>query len=110
MKGWICLKTLCITRNKPSADHSHTLTTMSEAKLKSLKVAELKDILAKAAVSVPAKANKQDLIKLVSASPAALDVYAKQQNPNAAPSSTTATDDLVCDIMYTVTLAHYLFS
>ncbi|KZP34544.1 hypothetical protein FIBSPDRAFT_942656 [Athelia psychrophila] len=68
---------------------------MSEAKLKSLKVAELKDILAKAAVSVPAKANKQDLIKLVSASPAALDVYTKQQNPNAAPSSTTTTDDLL---------------
>jgi len=66
---------------------------MSEAKLKSLKVVDLKDILAKASISVPAKANKQDLIKLVLSSPAALEVYAKQQNPNAAPSA--ATDDLL---------------
>lgn len=69
---------------------------MSEAKLKSLKVVDLKDILAKASVSVPAKANKQDLIARVLANPAALDVYNKQQNPtSAAPVSAAATDDLV---------------
>ncbi|KIM78964.1 hypothetical protein PILCRDRAFT_581165 [Piloderma croceum F 1598] len=69
---------------------------MSEAKLKSLKVIDLKDILAKASVSVPAKANKQDLIARVLASPAALDVYNKQQNPtSAAPVSAAATDDLL---------------
>lgn len=68
---------------------------MSDAKLKSLKVVDLKDILAKASVSVPAKANKQDLITRILASPAALEVYAKQQNPNAAPPPTAA-DDLVC--------------
>jgi SAP domain-containing ribonucleoprotein len=72
---------------------------MSEAKLKSLKVVDLKDILSKASVSVPAKANKQDLIARILASPPALEVYNKQQNPNAAtsapPNSATATDDLV---------------
>jgi len=69
---------------------------MSEPKLKSLKVVDLKDILAKAAVSVPAKANKQDLIARVLASPAALDVYNKLQNPNASSSAApTATDDLL---------------
>ncbi|KAF7967704.1 hypothetical protein HWV62_21632 [Athelia sp. TMB] len=66
---------------------------MSEAKLKSLKVVDLKDILAKASVAVPAKANKQDLIKLILGTPAALEVYARQQNPNVAPSS--AADDLL---------------
>jgi hypothetical protein len=71
-------------------------TIMSEAKLKSLKVVDLKDILAKASVSVPAKANKQDLIARVLANPAALDVYNKQQNPTSAPPvSAAATDDLV---------------
>jgi len=72
---------------------------MSEGKLKSLKVVDLKDILSKASVSVPAKANKQDLIARILASPAALDVYNRLQNPNAstsaAPVSATATDDLL---------------
>lgn len=69
---------------------------MSEAKLKTLKVVDLKDILAKASVSVPAKANKQDLIARILGSPAAIEVYNKQQNPNAVPSSSTTADDLVC--------------
>jgi hypothetical protein len=70
---------------------------MSEAKLKALKVVDLKDILAKASVSAPAKANKQDLIARILASPAALGVYNKLQNLNTstAPISSTATDDLV---------------
>ena len=69
---------------------------MSEQKLKSLKVVDLKDILNKAAVAVPAKANKQDLIARILASPAAIQVYNKLQNPNPAPPvSATATDDLV---------------
>jgi SAP domain-containing ribonucleoprotein len=71
---------------------------MSEAKLKALKVVDLKDILAKASVSAPAKANKQELIARILASPAALAVYNKQQNPNSStvPVSGTTTDDLVC--------------
>lgn len=73
-------------------------TIMSEAKLKALKVVDLKDILAKASVSAPAKANKQELIARILASPAALAVYNKQQNPNSSTVSVsaTATDDLVC--------------
>jgi SAP domain-containing ribonucleoprotein len=71
---------------------------MSEQKLKALKVVELKDILSKAAVSVPAKANKQDLIARILANPAAVSVYKKLQNP-AAPAppvqQTNTADDLV---------------
>lgn len=75
---------------------------MSELKLKALKVVELKDILSKAGVSAPAKANKQDLIARIVANPAALDVYKKLQNPVSAPpvqQSSTA-DDLVCLFYY----------
>lgn len=66
-------------------------TIIMDSKLKSLKVVDLKDILQKANVAVPAKANKQDLIAKVVASQAAIDVYNKQQNPGAA-------DDLVCTL------------
>lgn len=52
-----------------------------DAKLKALKVVDLKDILAKAAVSVPAKANKQDLIARILASNPALDVYHDLHSP-----------------------------
>lgn len=70
---------------------------MTEAKLKTLKVVDLKDILSKASVSLPAKANKQDLIARILGSTAALEVYNRQQNPNAPSSAhtTTAADDLV---------------
>jgi hypothetical protein len=74
--------------------------TASLTHSKSLKVVELKDILAKASVSAPAKANKQDLIARIIASAVALDVY-KKQSITHAPSSTTAktspsqSDDLV---------------
>jgi len=63
---------------------------MSEQKLKALKVVELKDILSKAALSAPAKANKQDLIARIIASPAALEVYNKLHAP-----PPPAADDLV---------------
>jgi SAP domain-containing ribonucleoprotein len=56
-------------------------------KLKSLKVAELKDLLAKAAVSFPSKATKSDLVAKVSSSPAALQLFNDLHNKN---------DDLAC--------------
>lgn len=46
-----------------------------EPKLKALKVVDLKAILATASVSLPAKANKQDLINTILASQPALDAY-----------------------------------
>ncbi|KAH9831211.1 uncharacterized protein C8Q71DRAFT_861944 [Rhodofomes roseus] len=54
-----------------------------DAKLKALKVVDLKDILTRAGVSVPSKSNKNDLIARVLASPAALDVYNAQHSPKA---------------------------
>ncbi|KAF4620494.1 hypothetical protein D9613_000607 [Agrocybe pediades] len=47
-----------------------------DAKLKALKVVDLKQILAKANVSVPAKATKGDLITRIQASKQALEAYA----------------------------------
>ncbi|CDO76712.1 hypothetical protein BN946_scf184796.g6 [Trametes cinnabarina] len=49
-----------------------------ESKLKSLKVVDLKDILNKASVAIPSKANKQDLIAKILATPAAVDIYNQQ--------------------------------
>ncbi|KIJ49569.1 hypothetical protein M422DRAFT_27938 [Sphaerobolus stellatus SS14] len=49
-----------------------------ESKLKTLKVAELREVLQKAAVAIPAKANKADLVAKILASPAALEAYKKQ--------------------------------
>ncbi|KAI4294369.1 hypothetical protein K525DRAFT_244142 [Schizophyllum commune Loenen D] len=69
-----------------------------DAKLKSLKVTDLRDLLTKAGEPAPSKANKQDLIARVSASQAALAAYrAKDElvdytddvEPAAAPVSTT---------------------
>lgn len=57
--------------------HSHPPSLM-EAKLKSLKVVDLKQILASAKVSTPAKATKGDLIARILANKDALDAYAKQ--------------------------------
>lgn len=56
---------------------SHTLSLPStmDAKLKLLKVVDLKAVLAKAQVQVPAKANKSDLIAKIIASKSAIDVY-----------------------------------
>lgn len=46
-----------------------------DAKLKALKVADLKALLSKASVSIPSKSKKDDLIGLVLANPAALDLF-----------------------------------
>jgi len=46
-----------------------------ESRLKALKVVELKEILTKAGVAIPAKANKPDLIAKIIETPAALEVF-----------------------------------
>jgi hypothetical protein len=58
-----------------------------DAKLKSLKVADLRTILTNAAVSFPAKATKSDLIARIQASQEARDSYTAiyDANANAAP-------------------------
>jgi hypothetical protein len=48
---------------------------------KALKVADLKEILKKAAVSAPPKATKADLIARILAEPAAIDAYNALHNP-----------------------------
>jgi SAP domain-containing ribonucleoprotein len=53
-----------------------------DAKLKALKVVDLRQILATANVSAPAKANKNDLIAKILASKPALDAYAKLYPPD----------------------------
>ncbi|KAJ8696496.1 hypothetical protein PTI98_006364 [Pleurotus ostreatus] len=52
-----------------------------ESKLKALKVVDLRHILSKSATAVPAKANKQELISRILASPAALAEYNSQHSP-----------------------------
>ncbi|KAL1942637.1 hypothetical protein VTO73DRAFT_4877 [Trametes versicolor] len=59
-----------------------------ESKLKSLKVVDLKDLLNKAGTPIPSKANKQDLINKILATPAAVDVYNQQHG--GAPAQTTS--------------------
>lgn len=66
---WLTLPT------KLSQSHSSHSPIM-DAKLKSLKVADLKTILTNAAVSFPAKATKGDLITRIQASQEARDAYA----------------------------------
>lgn len=51
-----------------------------DAKLKTLKIADLKNLLSKAHVNVPSKAKKDDLIAVVLANPAVLEVYNEQVN------------------------------
>lgn len=53
----------------------------SQTSSKALKVVDLKDILTKSATTVPAKANKQELISRILASPAALAEYNNQHSP-----------------------------
>lgn len=55
---------------------------------KSLKVVDLKDLLNKAGTPIPSKANKQDLINKILATPAAVDVYNQQHG--GAPAQTTS--------------------
>jgi SAP domain-containing ribonucleoprotein len=56
----------------------HTTYHVHTCSRKALKVAELKDILAKANEKPAAKATKADLIARILASPAALDAFAKE--------------------------------
>ncbi|KAH7888799.1 hypothetical protein F5I97DRAFT_2055740 [Phlebopus sp. FC_14] len=58
-----------------------------EAKLKSLKVLELKDILSKASAPAPAKTNKQDLINRIVATPAAVQIYNQLHHASSQPKS-----------------------
>jgi hypothetical protein len=71
-----------------------------ESKLKALKVADLKDILSKANVSVPAKANKSDLVAKISTSTSAIDVYNRLYPSKTAPPPTNTNDDLVGVFLY----------
>lgn len=70
-----------------------------DAKLKALKVVDLKSILATASVSVPAKATKSDLIARIQASKPALAAYA----------SLYPTDDLLTPPEESVLLIFYFF-
>ncbi|KAI6017111.1 hypothetical protein EDC04DRAFT_2902741 [Pisolithus marmoratus] len=60
-----------------------------DAKLKALKVADLKEILVKASAPAPARANKQDLINKILASPAAVKVYEELHLPSKPSSKPT---------------------
>jgi SAP domain-containing ribonucleoprotein len=53
-----------------------------DLKLKALKVVDLRQILATASVSAPAKATKSDLISKILSSKPALDAYAKLYLPD----------------------------
>ena len=53
-----------------------------DAKLKALKVHDLKAVLARAQVSAPARATKSDLVARILASPPALDAYAALYPPD----------------------------
>ncbi|KAF8513166.1 hypothetical protein BU17DRAFT_68935 [Hysterangium stoloniferum] len=72
-----------------------------EAKLKSLRVPDLRELLSKASVTVPAKAKKEDLIAKILASPAALEAFGHQEAPNGekrkvtAPPQSGVDDDLL---------------
>ncbi|KAL1718721.1 hypothetical protein EV715DRAFT_200320 [Schizophyllum commune] len=69
-----------------------------DAKLKSLKVTDLRDLLTKAGEPAPSKANKQDLIARVSASQAALAAYrAKYEAPAAGEAPAVQEEDELVD-------------
>ncbi|KAI5823949.1 hypothetical protein K523DRAFT_254179 [Schizophyllum commune Tattone D] len=69
-----------------------------DAKLKSLKVTDLRDLLTKAGEPAPSKANKQDLIARVSASQAALAAYrAKYEAPAAGEALAVQEEDELVD-------------
>lgn len=54
-------------------DETSSLSNMSVRKTQ--RVADLRELLQKASVSIPAKANKADLIAKILASPAAIEVF-----------------------------------
>jgi len=68
-----------------------------ESKLKALKVADLREILQKASVPIPAKSNKADLIAKILATPAALDAYNNQNGASKLkePEAANPDDDLL---------------
>jgi len=70
-----------------------------DAKLKSLKVTDLKDILTKASAPAPAKTNKQDLIHRILANLTAVQVYnhlyPSPEPKNTAPINPSSNDDLL---------------
>ena len=72
-----------------------------DAKLKALKVVDLKHILSSASVSVPAKATKNDLIAKILGSKEALDAHAKLYPPDdlLAPPEEYATRSLLIYIL-----------
>lgn len=59
-----------------------------EPKLKQLKVADLKEILQKASVALPAKATKADLVTKILATPAAVEQFNKHNSSNGTTSET----------------------
>ncbi|KAH9855216.1 hypothetical protein C2E23DRAFT_724870 [Lenzites betulinus] len=61
--------------SRAASSRARVLTSLRR---KALKVVDLKDILTKASVAIPSKANKPDLIAKILASPAAVDVYNQQ--------------------------------
>lgn len=61
----------------------NTILNFASSRRKALKVAELKDILSKAEVVVPGKANKADLIARIMASPEAISVFEGNSGSNA---------------------------
>jgi len=81
-----------VSARSPYSSHSHTVRFR-----KSLKVAELKEILSKSDVTFPSKATKSDLIAKITSTPAALQFYNKLYNTTAAAAVPSApqNDDLV---------------
>ncbi|GJJ06384.1 hypothetical protein Clacol_000575 [Clathrus columnatus] len=58
------------------------MSTGTEAKLKQLKAADLREILQKASVTLPARINKTDLVAKILATPAAVEIFNKQISSN----------------------------
>lgn len=57
--------------------HAHTLTAMNTDadRLKTLKVVDLRQILTQAAIQIPTRANKADLVSKILSTPEALQVF-----------------------------------
>lgn len=78
-----CYTTVTVCQCHQPPDHCNgysnttttTTTTTMEARLRALKVVDLKNILARAQLALPPKANKPDLISKILDSQLALDVY-----------------------------------
>ncbi|KAH8828401.1 hypothetical protein DL96DRAFT_1174955 [Flagelloscypha sp. PMI_526] len=64
-----------------------------DAALKSLKVTDLKAILQKASISIPAKSNKSDLIGIISSNQASINVYNQTYMPTPQASEAPKTSE-----------------